>query len=98
MSSTQIDYTTIRDIQRNYKKISEDVNKENRSLIVMSNNRPQFVVVSLKTFSNMQHTQSSEQGLSLLGLIDWADTHDLGLPSDLSEKHDAYLWGKPEGK
>lgn len=94
----QVDYTTIRDVQRNYKKISDDVNNDDMSFVVMSNNRPQFVIVSLKTFSKLQSPQTNDQGLSLLGLIDWAEKKDFDLPSDLSEKHDEYLWGKSEEK
>lgn len=94
----QVDYTTIRDIQRNYRKISDDVNKGDMSFVVMSNNRPQFVIVSLKTFSKLQSAQTDDQGLSLLGLIDWAEKKDFDLPSDLSQNHDKYLWEKSEEK
>jgi PHD/YefM family antitoxin component YafN of YafNO toxin-antitoxin module len=94
----QVDYTTIRKVQRNYKKISDDVNNDDMSFVVMSNNRPQFVIVSLKTFSKIQTSQANDQGLSLLSLIDWAEKKDFDLPSDLSEKHDEYLWGKSTEK
>lgn len=89
-----IDYTTIRDVQRNYKKISEGVNKEDLSFVVMSNNRPQFVIVGLKTFSKLQTPDTNDAGASLLSLIDWAEKQDFDVPSDLSEKHDEYLWKK----
>ena len=92
----QVDYTTIRDVQRNYKKISEEVNKEDLSFVVMSNNRPQFVIVSLKTFSQLQTPQEKDAGASLLSLIDWAEKKDFNVPVDLSEKHDEYLWKKSE--
>jgi hypothetical protein len=88
-----VDYTTIRDVQRNYKKISEEVNKEDLSFVVMSNNRPQFVIVGLKTFSKLQTPgAANDAGASLLSLIDWAEKKDFDLPADLSEKHDDYLW------
>lgn len=68
----------------------------------MSNNRPQFVIMGLKTFSKLQIPQKTDAGLSLLGLIDWAEKKDFDLPSDLSEKHNEYLWGEseqsPQGK
>jgi hypothetical protein len=32
----------------------------------------------------------------LLSLLAWAERQNLDLPTDLSEKHDAYLWGKSE--
>jgi prevent-host-death family protein len=97
-----IDYTTMREIQRNPKKVSEEVNKTGTSLVVMSNNRPQFVIMGLKTFSKLQTPQKTNAELSLLGLIDWAEKKDFDLPSDLSEKHNEYLWGEseksPQGK
>ena len=33
---------------------------------------------------------------ALLILLAWAERQNLDLPSDLSEKHDKYLWEKPE--
>lgn len=75
-----VDYTTIRDVQRNYKKISEVVNKENLSFVVMSNNRPQFVIVGLKAFSEMQTLPGTDAGASLLNLIDWAEKKTLTYP------------------
>lgn len=93
-----VDYTTIRDVQRNYKKISEEVNKDDMSFVVMSNNRPQFVIVSLNKFSQLQKPNRNDAGASLLSLIDWAEKKDFDLPADLSEKHDDYLWKKSEQK
>ena len=89
-----VGYTTIREVQRDYKKISEEVNKDDLSLVVMSNNRPQFVIVSLKIFNQFQKPHVNDAGVSLLSLIDWAEKKDFDLPSDLSEKHDDYLWKK----
>jgi hypothetical protein len=38
-----------------------------------------------------------EQAVSpLLILLVWAERQNFNLPSDLSEKHDNYLWEKPE--
>ena len=87
-----VDYTTIREIQRSPKKISDKVNKTDQSFVVMSNNRPQFVIVSLKAFSQLQKPNQNGTGASLLSLIDWAEKKDFDLPEDLSERHDDYLW------
>ena len=51
-------------------------------------------IETMKTFSELKAPQVKNQELSLLGLIDWAEEQDFDLPSDLSEKHDTYLWGK----
>jgi hypothetical protein len=66
------------------------------SYVVMSNNRPQFVIVGLKAFSQLQTPSTNDSGASLLSLIDWAEKKDFDLPADLSEKHDEYLWKKAE--
>jgi hypothetical protein len=89
-----IDYTTIRDIQRNYKKISEEVNTEDVSFVVMGNNRPQFVIIGIKNFAKLHPSPKQNAGLSLLGLIDWAEENKIEGPEDLSEKHNEYLWDK----
>jgi len=91
-----VDYTTIREVQRNPKRISEKVNEADMSYVVMSNNRPQFVIVGLKTFSQLQKPNTNDAGASLLSLIDWAEKKDFDLPSDLSEKHDEYLRKKSD--
>jgi prevent-host-death family protein len=91
-----VDYTTLREVQRNPKKVSEEVNKEDKPFIVMSNNRPQFAIVSLKLLSQMQKPDEKNTPASLLSLVDWAEKKDFNLPSDLSEKHDEYLWEKSE--
>jgi hypothetical protein len=33
---------------------------------------------------------------ALLSLLAWAERQNFNLPTDLSEKHDEYLWEKPE--
>jgi prevent-host-death family protein len=91
-----VNYTTLREVQRNPKKVSEEVNKEDKPFIVMSNNRPQFAIVSLKFLSQMQKLHEKDTPASLLSLVDWAEKKDFNLPADLSEKHDEYLWEKSE--
>ena|SRR5688572_15096895 len=91
-----VDYTTLREVQRNPKKVSEEVNKEDKPFIVMSNNKPQFAIVSLKLLSQMQKPHEKENAASLVSLVDWAEKQNFDLPADLSEKHDEYLWEKPE--
>jgi hypothetical protein len=40
----------------------------------------------------MQKPHEKDDAVSLLNLSDWAEKRDSDLSSDLSEKHDAYLW------
>lgn len=88
----QVDYTTVREVQRNPKKISQKVNEADFSYVVMSNNKPQFVIVSLKNFSKLQKPKKQSEAAPLLDLLTWAEQADLDLPADLSQKHNRYLW------
>jgi PHD/YefM family antitoxin component YafN of YafNO toxin-antitoxin module len=85
-------FTSIREVQRNYKKISEEVNKTNTPTIVMSNNKPQFAIVSLKT---LQTLEQKKQNNSLQGLVEiahWVKEHNVAIPADLGPKHNEYTW------
>lgn len=75
----QVDYTTLREITRNPKKISEKVNETNVSLVVTSNNKPLFVLMGVKSFTESQKPQERDEGLSLLGLIEWAEKKNWSL-------------------
>jgi hypothetical protein len=47
--------------------------------------------------SNANSANVRKQAVAALqSLLDWAESQNLDLPADLSEKHDAYLWEKPE--
>lgn len=41
-------YLPIRELQRNYKAIVEELNKTDEPVIIISNNQPQFAIVSMK--------------------------------------------------
>lgn len=85
-------YTSIREIQRNYKKISKEVNKTDTPTIVMSNNQPQFVIVSLKLFSNLRENSLNKSAETLLELTKWAEEQGIQGPKDLSKHHNKYNW------
>ncbi len=85
-------FTNIRDIQRNYKKVSEEVNKTDKPLIVMSKNQPQFVVVSLKTLDRLQESETQNSAQKLLSIAVLARKIGIKGPKDLSEKHNEYAW------
>lgn len=88
------DFTNIRDIQRNYKRVSEEVNKTDKPLVVMSKNQPQFVVVSLKTLDRLQQNEAQNSAQRLLNIAVWAKKMSIKGPKDLSEKHDHYAWDR----
>ena len=85
-------FTNIRDIQRNYKKIGEEVNRTDKPLVVMSKNQPQFVVVSLKTLDRLQENETRNSAQKLLDIA--AQVRKLGIkgPKDLSQNHNKYAW------
>lgn len=85
-------FTTIQDVRRNYKKVIEQVNETNTPTVVISNNQPQFAIVSLDMLKTMQTNPSGAQGL--LALAKWAEQEHIKGPKDLSENHDKYIWDK----
>lgn len=85
-------FTTIQDVRRNYKKVVQQVNKTNIPTIVISNNQPQFAIVSLDMLKNIQANPKSAQGL--LVLAKWAEQEHIKGPKDVSENHDKYIWGE----
>ena len=83
-------FTNIREIQRNYKKISQDVNKTDAPLVVLSKNKPQFAIVSLKTLSHLQKSVLKRETWNLMQLIDWAEKENTDTQTDLSRNHTDY--------
>lgn len=90
----QTNFTTIQDIRRNYKKIVDEVNETNTPTIVISNNQPQFAIVSIKMLHNLQADSGEQSAKTLLALAKWAEKEHIQGPKDLSENHDKYLWDK----
>lgn len=46
--------TTAREIQRNYRKIFDEVKKTKEPVVVMKNNKPEVVIMDAKKLSEMQ--------------------------------------------
>ncbi|MGI0060668.1 MAG: hypothetical protein ACREBJ_12965 [Nitrosotalea sp.] len=91
----QTNYTTIQDVRRNYKKVKDEVDETNTPTIVISNNQPQFAIVSMKMLQNFHGKTSNSQGAQgLLALARFAEENHIKGPKDLSENHDTYIWGK----
>ena len=45
--------TTVREIQRNYKKIFEQVKKTKEPIVVIKNNKPDVAIVDVKTLEEL---------------------------------------------
>lgn len=85
-------FTTIQDIRRNYKEIVDQVNETNLPTVVISNNRPQFVIVSVKMLSDFQKLTIQKTAKGLVQLAQWAEKVHTKGPKDLSQNLDKYLW------
>ncbi|MBI2315264.1 type II toxin-antitoxin system Phd/YefM family antitoxin [Candidatus Daviesbacteria bacterium] len=46
--------TTAREIQRNYRKIFDEVKKTKEPIVVMKNNKPEVVIMDAKKLAEMQ--------------------------------------------
>jgi prevent-host-death family protein len=87
-------YVSVRDIQRNYKKVGEKVNKTDIPAIVMRNQEPQFVIISLNMFKQIQQTMPKATAKHLLDVVNEVEKLNIQAPKDLSEKHNEYAWDK----
>jgi PHD/YefM family antitoxin component YafN of YafNO toxin-antitoxin module len=87
-------FTNIRDIQRNYRKVAKKLNENNKPLIVMSKNQPQFAIVSLRTLEELEQRKEPNSIEAMRVIAQWAKDNDISAPTDLSEKHNEYAWDK----
>ncbi len=51
--------TTVREIQRNYKKVFEEVKKTKEPIIVMKNNKPDVAIVNIKQLEKIGEVAAS---------------------------------------
>ena len=54
--------TTIREIQRNYKKVFEEVKKTKEPVIVMRNNKPNVAIVDVEKLEELEAIASAQRG------------------------------------
>lgn len=87
-------FTTIQDVRRNYKKVVEEVEDTNTPTVVISNNQPQFAIVSIDMLKNIRVPANPQSAQGLLDLAKWAEENHIKGPKDLSDNHDAYIWDK----
>jgi prevent-host-death family protein len=87
-------FTNIRDVQRNYRKVAKEVNRTNKPVVVMSKNQPQFAIVSLHMLEELEQRTKPNTIRALKEIAQWAKDNDIHAPADLSEKHNEYAWDK----
>lgn len=90
----QTNFTTIQKVRRDYKKVVEEVVETNTPTIVISNNQPQFAIVSIEMLKNIRIPAYPQSTQGFLALAKWAEENHIKGPKDLSENHDKYIWGK----
>lgn len=88
----QTNFTNIRDIQRNYRKVAQQVNETHEPLIVMSGKEPQFAIVSLQTIEKLEQKQQPSTIQAMKEIAQWAREKQMSAPADLSQKHNDYAW------
>jgi prevent-host-death family protein len=88
----QTNFTTIQEVRRNYKKVVKEVNETQAPTVVISNNQPQFAIVSIDMLKQLEVNPKGAQGL--LALARWAEKEHVQGPKDLSANHDTYIWEK----
>ena len=81
-----------RELSREYKKVFQRIKATKRPVIVTANKHPQVAIVHLDEFPGISSGNNSTEKL-----LEWSQEirkllNDANLPSDLSEKHDYYLW------
>ncbi len=84
-----------RDIQRNYRDILERVKQTGQAALLMSQKEPQAAIVRLEDLEKLEEARRKNSAKALLVLAQEVQAllKDERLPSDLSQKHDDYLWG-----
>lgn len=87
-------FTTIQEVRRNYKKVVEEVLKNKKPTVVISNNHPQFAIVSMDMLSHFREPQNPQGAEGLLALGKWAEQEHIQGPKDLSSNHNIYIYGK----
>jgi hypothetical protein len=82
------------EILRHYKRIFEQLIATNQPMIVYTQNGTKVALITVKDLEKLSKMKRKESAKTLLSLAHEARklTKDEQLPTDLSERHDEYLW------
>lgn len=87
-----------RDIQRSYRQVFDKVNKTGQPVIVISNNKPLGVIITVEQYEATRplggYKNVSVDTAGTASTLNQLQGSISGLSSDLSEKHDDILWNK----
>jgi prevent-host-death family protein len=56
-----LDTISAKQIQREYKKIFQKANKENKPILVITNNKPVAAIISIQLLDKLENMKKSEQ-------------------------------------
>ncbi|MBI2600557.1 type II toxin-antitoxin system Phd/YefM family antitoxin [Candidatus Daviesbacteria bacterium] len=86
----------IRDLSRSPKRILEEIKRTKQPRQVVSQRKPQAVIVSLEAFKDFEELKSKQKqqgsALALLKIAKMADKLKAKGPKDLSANLDKYTW------
>src|SRR5438045_7643339 len=83
-----------REIVRHYQRLFKQVIARNEPVILATKHGAQVALISLQALAEFTRLQEEASGQALLALAHKARklTEGQDLPTDLSTRHDAYLW------
>lgn len=82
----------IRDLSRTPKRVVEEVKKTKQPKQIVSQKKPQAVIVSLEDYQKLEDLKHKQSVQGLFKLAELAEKLQVKGPADLSEKMDEYLW------
>ena len=86
----------IRDLSRSPKRVFEEVKKTKQPRQVVSQRKPQAVIVSLETFKEFEELKDKQKqqgsAMALLKIAQLAEQLKAQGPKDLSTNLDKYTW------
>jgi len=83
-----------REIVRHYQRLFKQVTAQNEPVILATKHGAQVALISLQALAEFTRLKEEASGQALLALAQKARKLTAGkdLPTDLSTRHDAYLW------
>jgi 5'-deoxynucleotidase YfbR-like HD superfamily hydrolase len=87
-----------REIVRHYQRIFKQVTEQNQPVILATKQGDKVALISLQSLEEFTRLKEEASGQALLSLSQAARklTTEKELPTDLSTRHDAYLWDQTD--
>lgn len=87
-------FVTQREVNIHGKTIFEQVKQTKQPAIVVAHNQPRVAIISMEDYKEIERIRLGKSALHLANLVQEVRDALKGetLPTDLSEKHDDYMW------